>query len=189
MDIEDTTEVTALESIIQRAKSGNNEAFTALYELYVTPLYRYIFFRVSDPRDAEDLTQEVFLKAYVALSRYVSNGTPILAYFYTIARNSIIDHYRKKKERYVDTALFDTIADESPLPNELASNRKNLLQLRKDISVLAQDQQDAITLRYLDEFDTTEIAKIMNRSPESVRQLQSRGLKILRDSLNKKQYE
>jgi RNA polymerase sigma-70 factor (ECF subfamily) len=93
-----------LEIIVQKAKNGDKEAFASLYTQYFTPLYKYIYFRVPSKATAEDLTQDVFVKAYMALERYSYSGTSPLAYFYTIARNGIIDYRRKKKTARMDEA-------------------------------------------------------------------------------------
>jgi DNA-directed RNA polymerase specialized sigma24 family protein len=67
-----------------------------LYGASIDRIYRYVFFRVTDTELAEDLTSEVFLKAWENLRRYRPGG-PFIAWLYTIARNTVIDHYRTRK--------------------------------------------------------------------------------------------
>ena len=109
-----------LQTIVEQAQKGNKEAFSKLYELYFTPVYRYVYFRVKSQTEAEDLAQDIFLKAYSSFSKYVPTRatSPVqselhsqsrssseivaatrspLPYFYTIARNTLIDYRRKKK--------------------------------------------------------------------------------------------
>src|SRR5512143_3010640 len=83
--------------LVDLAKSGNGEPFGQLYEACVDRVYRFIFFRVTDEQVAEDLTAQVFLKAWENLNRYHPRG-PFLAWLYAIARNTVIDNYRTKKQ-------------------------------------------------------------------------------------------
>ena len=170
-----------IEDIIRRARLGDSEAFAVLYESYFTPLYRYICFRVSDKEDADDLTQEVFLKAYASFPRYISSGGSPLAYFYTIARNSIIDHHRKKKTVIADEDIFNNIPDDAESAEMQAAKKEDYENLRQKIAQLPQDQQDAIVLRFIDGLSTQEIATMLGKSEVAIRQLQSRGLRSLRN--------
>jgi RNA polymerase sigma-70 factor (ECF subfamily) len=169
--------------IVRRAQLGDSGAFAALYTAYFTPLYRYIFTRVSDKADADDLTQEVFLKAYTSFSRYVVRGESPLPYFYTIARNSIIDHYRKKKALVADEEVLSTIADISDSAEETAAKREEHEAILRGIATLPSDQQDALILRFTEGLSTNEIATILEKSEMAVRQLQSRGLRSLKHTL------
>jgi RNA polymerase sigma-70 factor (ECF subfamily) len=171
-----------IEDIVRRARMGDPGAFGVLYELYFTPLYRYIYFRVPDKADADDLTQDIFLKVHASFSRYVSSGGSPLAYFYTIARNSIIDHHRKKKTLRAEDGVFDAIPDDAENAEERAVRNEEYEVLRKKIIQLPPDQQDAITLRFIDGLSTQEVASIMRKSEVAVRQIQSRGLKSLRNN-------
>ena len=84
--------------LMDQAREGDQGAFSLLYEQYATPLYRYIYFRVTRKEDSEDILQTVFLKAYRALPKFRNQGKNPLSFFYTIARNAIIDYRRKKKD-------------------------------------------------------------------------------------------
>ncbi len=172
-----------VEDLIRRARLGESEAFTVLYEAYFTPPYRYIYFRVSDESDAADLTQESFLKAYESFPRYVSSGKSPLAFFYTVARNCIIDHYRKKKTVRADDEFFEGIPDDSENAEAMAAMKDDGRSLRQKIAKLPQDQQDALVLRFIDGLSSSEIATILGKSEVAVRQLQSRGLRILRSMM------
>ena len=78
--------------LMELAKGGDSEAFGHIYHLYLTPVYRFIYFRLRNKEEAEDLTQTVFLKVYQSIHAFqVKNQSP-LAYFLTIARNTVIDH-------------------------------------------------------------------------------------------------
>ena len=83
----------SLNDIILRAKSGDRSAFDMLYRLYVTPVYRYVWIRLRNKEDTEDVVADTFLKAYQALSRYEHEKATMLPYLFTIARN--LRHDRK----------------------------------------------------------------------------------------------
>ncbi len=169
-----------LKNLVEKAKDGDKEAFSSLYRLFFTPIYRYIYFRTGSKAEAEDLTQDVFLKAYASLRRYSYSGTSPLAYFYTIARNSVIDYRRKKKMVVADDEELSSIADDRDNPQEQAIKSEDAEIVKKKIVLLPEEQQDVIVLRFIDGLSTKEIATMLAKSEEAVRQLQSRGLKFLR---------
>ena len=169
--------------LMGRAKEGESEAFSQLYELYFVPVFRYIFFRVQQKEVAEDLTQTVFLKAYKAVERFPTEGQSPLAYFFAIAKNTVIDYYRKKKDIPEDPERFTRREDtkDTHMTNvEFRIDGERCLQAVKQ---LKSDQQEVIVLRFINEMTTAEIAEILGKNEDAVRQLQCRALKTLRISL------
>jgi RNA polymerase sigma-70 factor (ECF subfamily) len=167
--------------IVRRASLGDAEAFGVLYESYFTEVYRYIYFRIPDKVDADDLTQEVFLKAYRSFGSYVPSGESPLPYFYTIARNSIIDHYRKKKTVIVEEEFLQGIPDHATSAEERFADKEELGALQMHLRMLPSDQQEAIILRFINTLSNKEIAVSMGKSEMAIRQLQSRGIRTLRN--------
>jgi len=167
--------------LMSRAKAGDNEAFALLYESYFTPIYRYILIRVKNVPIAEDLTQAVFLKVLEKISAYENKQRPPLAYFFTVARNKVIDFWRRRR----DVSLSETedwlnIAAESwEADKELAPWETKQL-INNALDILSSDQRDAVILRYLNELTFAEIAAAMGKREEAIRQLVSRGIKNLR---------
>ena len=94
----DDSEQENIRELVLSAKSGEEEAFGRLYEIYFTPVFRYIYFRTKDKLIAENISQEVFLKSFENISRFEERGRPFLAYLFTIARNKVIDHWKKPKD-------------------------------------------------------------------------------------------
>ncbi|HEU5114749.1 MAG TPA: RNA polymerase sigma factor [Candidatus Paceibacterota bacterium] len=174
-------------NIVERAKNGDREAFSFLYTAYYTPVYRYVYFRVSNTALAEDIAQDVFLKAYASFGRYrESSGSP-QAYFYTIARNAVIDYYRKKKMPIATEEQMDEAIDQGDDPELEAIKAEQIETIRSEIAKLPQGEQDAITLRFIEGLENNEIAAIMGKSEEAVRQLQSRGLRAIKKSIEHEQ--
>ena len=80
--------------LVRDAQDGNSQAFARLYDVYVERIYRYAYYRVSDDQAAQDITSEVFLKAWEKLGTYQPGSHPFIAWLYRIAHNAVIDHYR-----------------------------------------------------------------------------------------------
>lgn len=178
---------------MRRAKIGDRAAFDALYQLFLTPVYRFILLRVSDKRTAEDITQVVFLKVYESLERYEERGVSPLAYCLTIARHAVIDHWRR--ERHVEQVAWDehplaeTLADDSPSPLQEAQRGETQTHIRAALATLKPAERDALVFRFIDGRSTREIAELLGKTPEAVRQLYVRGLRSLRQAVSKYGYE
>lgn len=169
--------------LIARAQGGEVEAYGALYERYLDPIYRYIMMRVDQQSDAEDLCETVFLRAYEALDRYQEQGHPFSAYLYQVARNLLADYYRRKDQE------FDL--DEAANQPEPGLNPDGQLELQEQIGAIAlalgslpEDYREVIRLRLVMELPTTTVAEWMDRSPGAVRVLLHRALIALRQNLN-----
>jgi RNA polymerase sigma-70 factor (ECF subfamily) len=154
---------------------GDSEAVAALYEAYAQPIYRYIANRVSSPRDAEDLTAEVFVKMVEGLPAYRLTGAPFEAWLYRIAAARIID-YRRRSNRRPQVALADTLADQSPLPEEEAQQRQEVERLRGALRQLNDEQQTVLLLRFVERKSHDEVAAILGKSTTAVKSIQHRAL-------------
>ena len=171
--------------LVKAAKNGDQEAFSCLYEYYITPVFRFIYFRVKNYQEAEDLTQLVFLKVWKALPDYKQKKNPFSSWLYTVVRNMVIDYWRKKKEWNISELAKETIKDEKKPIYDLLDEEKDFKSIREAIGLLTEDQQEIIILRFIEGLSSKEISKITEKSEEAVRQLQSRGIKTLREYLNK----
>ena len=150
------------------------------YDAHVGKIYRYIYFRVNIEELAQDLTSEVFLKSWQYLS-VKSVGNP-RAFFYQVARNLIVDFYRKKDKTPIslEEITDKPISDKSDSPLDLASVSADMNSVKLALRQLSPDYQEIIIWRYLDELETKEIAEILNKSEGAVRTLLSRALGELR---------
>jgi RNA polymerase sigma-70 factor (ECF subfamily) len=172
--------------LMDLAKNGNRDAFGALYELYFVPVFRYIFLRTKDKKDSEDLTQTVFLKVYSSISRFQEHGKSPLAYFFTVARNTVIDYWKKKREVVVNdlSETPETSHDHSDENLHRDIEREEAAKsIHEALDKLSEEQEKVVVLKFINEFSNREIADLLGKSEEAVRQLQCRALKALRQHL------
>lgn len=184
----ENTEINPME-LIEMAKKGNQDALGRLYDMYYVPVFRYLYLRVGNKADTEDLTQTVFLKIFKSISSFKNQGKPPLTYFFTIARNTFIDHWRSNKKELslgdLEEDFEIEIPDTEDGPEDSALKKENRRSLLKAIVLLAPDQQETITLKFINELSNKEIAELTGKNEAAIRQLQSRALKTLKDKIEK----
>jgi RNA polymerase sigma-70 factor (ECF subfamily) len=164
--------------LVRRAQSGDAEAFGYLYDGFIERIYRYVFFRVTDEQTAEDLTSQVFTKAWEKLDHYKPSGAPFIAWLYTIARNIVIDYYRTRKET-VDLDEAVSIASDGPPPEDQVELHFEIEGLREALEQLTEDQQQVVVLKFISGLSTEEIAQQLGKRAGAIRALQMRALQSL----------
>jgi RNA polymerase sigma-70 factor (ECF subfamily) len=171
---------------VQAAIAGDTEAFASLYESYVDQVYRFIFYRVGDHQTAEDLTSQVFFKAWDNLGRYQLRGLPFGAWLLRIARNTVIDYYRTFKE----TTLLEpaALAQSDPAANVAGQVERRLEAewLQTVMQQLTEDQHQVLTLRFIEGLSTSEIAQVLGKREGAIRALQMRGLQALAELIGER---
>lgn len=166
-----------IKNLVDKAKSGDRQAFALLYKNFLTPLYRYVLSKCGDTNLSDDICQTTFLRFYEALHRYENNKSP-LAYLFTIARNLIINEHHKSKPEYLDNETIFEVGDGSDFTEEI-DIKITYKQIEIFIRELTPSEQDVINLIYLSELDTKEVASVLEQSEEWVRQVKHRALKKL----------
>ena len=157
------------------------EAFTALYDIYVKKIYRFIYFKVSNHEEAEDITSEVFLQAW----NYINEGNKVESFsglLYRVARNKVVDVYRiraKDMKRSIDSVDDYELRDDTDLNKEVA-DKDEIKEILNSLHKLKQEYQEVITLKYIDELTTSEIGEITNKGNVAVRVTLHRALKKLK---------
>lgn len=168
------------EILLGMIAKGNKRAFSALYERYLSVIYNYIFFQVNgDHQEAEDLTEEVFLRAFTATIEKPKKQSNFKALLYRIAHNLVIDKYRTNKVE-LDIEVIQNVSDDFPNPEENLETAQLSEDLSKAIKALKPILQSVIILRYILDMDTEEIAEYMGISKNYVRVLQFRALQALK---------
>ncbi len=173
-----------IKELIELAQKGDAQAFALIYDQFVKPIYRFIYFRV-DPQIAEDLTEETFLKAWQHLPSYKVTGAPFSAWLYKIAHNLVCDYYRKHQiVDEVDENMADPIQNRDPVFQ--VNVRFNQIRIRKAILKLPESHQQVIVLKYINDLNNQEIATTIGKSEGTVRTIQFRALRQLRQILDAK---
>lgn len=173
-----------VEDLVSRSQSGDQEAFAELYEIFVDPIYRYAVFRVKN-EDAEDLTENVFLRVWEKLGKYKrQKNKNFSAWIFRIAHNMIVDYYRANSDK-VSVELTIDVADDKREHNPLFVTQHNLDRgvLKKALSNLKENYREVIIHKFISDLSNAEIAEVLGKSEGSLRILQFRALKALKDEL------
>jgi RNA polymerase sigma-70 factor (ECF subfamily) len=165
-----------------RAKK-DPEAFGQIYDAYVEPIYRFIYFKVSSAEQAEDLTSETFLKAWQYLKE--KKDVPHLqALLYSVARSVVIDHYRavasERGDQPLDEAQASELTDDASekLLRDVETKFDTTLVIEK-LRRLKDEYREVIVMKYLDELNTREIAQALGKSSANVRVILHRATQAL----------
>ena len=172
----------AIERLVQEARAGDAWAFGLLFDEFHLPVYRYIASRIHRPSDAEDLTQLVFVKALEALPRYEARGIPFGGWLFKLARNTVIDHVRTRRE-HLDLDAASSRAGDDAGPDEVTARRQELDEVASALTELTDEQREAIALRFFAGLSAREAAVVMRKQEGTVRGLQFRAIAALRRSL------
>ncbi len=163
-----------------RASKGESAAFGLLYDRHVEAIYRYVYYRVRDDAEAEDLTSDVFMRALKAMPRYEPRQA-FLAWLYRIARNAVIDRARRgNRQVSYEDALEHPGADQIINPDEELLAHSDNAMLRGALAQLTPLQQEVVVLRFLEGYSTQEIARIVGKREGTVRGIQFRAIGALR---------
>lgn len=172
--------------IYYRLKKKDKDAFIEAYDLYLNDIYRFIFFKVSNKEEAEDLASQTFLKSWNHIqNNKISDYNTLKSLFYKVARNLIIDHYRKKSNKNkvsIEREDGETIAlvdDGQDIHREIEASI-DFEKLEDRMKELKDDYREAITLRYVNELSVSEIADILDKKKGNVRVLIYRAIKALK---------
>jgi RNA polymerase sigma-70 factor (ECF subfamily) len=171
------------QELVKRAQQHNEEAFSELYELYFDKIYRYISLKIGNHIEAEDMTQQVFIKALHSISSYKWRGLPFSAWLFRIAHNLVVDHFRKQTRQPV-SALDDTVMAADDNPEKLVELKLDIEKLAVAVKKLTPAQQEVIALRFSGEFPIAQVAEIMGKSEGAVKALQHSAVVSLRKILN-----
>ena len=173
------------ESLVRQAIDGNQLSFTQLYDEHFNKVYRYIYFRVNSQAEAEDLTQEVFIKALEAIGSYKWRDVPFASWLFRIAHNQVVDHLRKQSKQK-RTALEEATAVSVEDPVAMTEQKLEIEELTAALKKLPSAQQEVISLRFIAELPIAEVAKALGKSEGTVKALQYNGTISLRKILSGK---
>ncbi|MBI2437047.1 MAG: RNA polymerase sigma factor [Candidatus Magasanikbacteria bacterium] len=166
----------------------DTEAFGKLYDLYIQKIYRFVFLKVSHKEEAEDITSEVFLKTWNYLTE--KKDTRIDSFsglIYRIARNTLVDFYRKKNSRVeYSLTMFDDIGDRGSFVRAVDTNQE-IADVFTALKQVKQEYQEIIFLKYIEELSIAEISEILGKKSINVRVTLHRGMNILKKILSERE--
>lgn len=169
--------------LVKKAVEHDRAAFADLYDKYIDRVYKHVYYKVADQSEAEDITQETFIKAWEAIGSYKRTGAPFAAWLIAIARNLIIDHYRARKKLVPLDEGIEIKNDPNTNPEAIAEANINSTIVRSAILKLKEEKQKVIMMRFIDGFSYTEIAAVLNKTEGAVRVTLFRALNDLKQLL------
>jgi RNA polymerase sigma-70 factor (ECF subfamily) len=168
------------------AQQGSTDAFGEIYARYSEKVYRYLNVNTGNSLDAEDLTEEVFIRVWRSLPDYRERGTPFISFIFKIARNALIDHYRRERRLQGQVSSEDVvIQDHKPGPGELVGVQLEKQELYQALEGLRDDYRSVLIMRFLGDMSPEETATAMGRTVGAIRVLQHRALLALREKMEK----
>lgn len=164
----------------------DKDAYTEFYKIQYPRIYRFVQVRVDRSEIAEDITDEVFLQVWRYIYVEEQKVEHLTALLLTVARRTIIDHYRRNaqgQERPIDDLTF--ISDKGSFLSKIET-RADTSVIRRALALIRGEYREVLILRYLDEFDIKEIAAVLGKSTGAVRVLIHRALHAVRSEFKKK---
>jgi RNA polymerase sigma-70 factor (ECF subfamily) len=174
---------TRMAALVTLAQQGDGEAFGQIYDRYVDSVYRYLYYRVGSHPLAEDLTSETFVRALRRIDTFHWQGKDIGAWFVTIARNLVTDHFKSSRFR-LEVSTGDILdadradADGRGTEDTVLERLRNS-QLLEAVRALKPEQQECIVLRFVQGLSVAETAEVMRRTEGAIKQLQLRAVRAL----------
>jgi len=177
-----TYEQSEIARLVDEAADGDFEAFGELYSIYLDRIYRYVFYQVKDRMTAEDITEEVFIKAWKAINSCKGRGKTFLSWLYRIAHNHLVNTLQRiKKHASIEMQTLIEVDNFEPEAEATLVNE----ELSGMIACLPQNQRQVIMLKFIEGLDNREIGQVMGKKEGAIRVLQMRALSKLRQKLSK----
>lgn len=173
-----TEEIKTIKSI----KKGNLDDFTLIYEKYVKKIYDFVYYKTHHKETAEDIVSSVFMKALNNISGFDCGKGTIQAWLYKIARNSVIDHYRGRKNDKNIEDIWDLAGDDS-LEEDFDVKNK-LTEVKEYLKKIKSSQRDIIIMRLWQGLSYREISEILGKSEASCKMSYSRSIRKLRQEMS-----
>lgn len=173
--------------IYNQLKRRDKEAFIDAYDLYLDDIYRFIYFKVSDKHEVEDLSSQVFLKTWDHIqNNSLKDYNTLKSLLYTVARNLVIDHYRKSSNQFKNINIdnedikYELVDEKQDVKKEIEI-KIDYQKIQDKLSELKEEYREAIILRYVNELSINEISEVLNKTKGNVRVLIYRAVNALKE--------
>ena|SRR3989339_702911 len=172
--------------IIELYKNGEKEALKYLIERYASPIFNFVA-HLTNRNDAPDIVQDIFIKTWKNIKRYDSKKASFKTWIFIIARNSVTDFWRKKKNilfTEIEESFSENIPDENLLPDEVLQKLEDAELLNKTLEKLRPDYREVLVLYYQEEMTFEEIGGILSKPTNTVKSQHRRAIIELRELLH-----
>lgn len=177
-DLEDT-------ELVKCAQNGDVNAIGELYNQHRRGIFKYAWSQVYDDQVAEDLTSEIFTRMITRLPGYQVGEVPFSAWLYRIARNLMVDHYRREKYRMtIPIDYVENTHKAADDPVALVESRLTAKKLEQAMDTLDENQREVLRLRFLAGLSLEEVAQAIDKTVAATKSIQHRALTALRVALN-----
>jgi RNA polymerase sigma-70 factor, ECF subfamily len=170
---------------VKRAARGDQSAAAELFDAYYGRVFRYAYGKLRNQNDAEDVAAETFARVVRDLGKFRWRGAGFEAWLFRIASNLVVDRTREASKEMVDETM---VADREPVssnsPETEVIRRELARDLGRMLDGLAPEQREVLLLRFAADMDTSDVARVMEKNPNAVRQLQFRALQRLREKMS-----
>ena len=180
-----------IRDLVRKAQEGDSASFAGLYEVFYDKIYRYVMFKTGNVSDAEDITEEVFLRMLESINSFKWQGFPFSSWLFRIAHNLVVDHYRKKG-RQKTTPLEDASAKVGALTYDIDTQldvELSMTQVYEAMEGLTKLQKEVLSLRFAAGLSVLETAESLGKKENAVKALQHAAIKKLRGLLNARSQE
>ncbi len=173
------------EELAKAAKQGDTQAFAELYERHINRMYRYVVTRVGNTTVAEDVTGDIFIRAFESIGSYEWRGVPFSSWLFKIAHNRIVDHFRREGSRefvYVDGPL----SLDGPDPHDVVEFKMDTEEALTALRELTESQRQVIALRFASGLSLAETAAVMKKKEGAIKALQHSAIQAMRRILERR---
>lgn len=170
-------------ALVQRAKA-DPAAFGILYERYIDRVYAYIYHRVGNAQDTEDLTARTFYRALDKLHTYEDRGLPFSAWLFRIAHNLVANWHRDRgRRRFLSLDKLWSHSKEGDTPEEQIEREENHAALWDAIDRLPEERRNLLLYKFGSRLSNLEIGELLEKSESAIKSLYFRTLATLRKEL------
>jgi RNA polymerase sigma factor (sigma-70 family) len=168
------------------AACGDADSFVLLYRRYLTPVYRYLYARLGSHEEAEDVAAFAWERALGSIGGYRPSA-PFRAWLFTLARRTLVDHYRRRRGGSMSPIpideMGDVLVDPETGPEERAVALDESRRALHALARLGEEQQEVLTLRFMGGLPYAEVAQILGKSEPATKMMAYRALAELRRML------
>ena len=180
---DEATTAAAVRRLVGRAQQGDREALEELYLMHFDRIYSYLQLSVGNRHDAEDLTNQTFVKMLESIERFEWRKVPISAWLFRIAHNLAMDHFRSRRRWQPEEEPPEPPGSEARSAEEEAMQAIGRGSMLDMIEGLSHDQQQVLTLKFVFNFSNAEVATILGKTEGAIKSLQHRALASLQRQL------